>query len=159
MNEESWKEELQSIADDNGGLLRPQMVVEYASNPKTALHSHFEWDDTEAATRYRIHQARQLIRVVVAYTTKEQTAPTRAWVSVSTDRHEDGGYRRVAEVVKNVDLRLQLLEDAKKEMIGFKVKYKQLNELASVFAAIDDVLHEDIPSLPLGKSMQQVAAA
>jgi hypothetical protein len=62
---------LQSIADENRGRLEPDMVVDAASDPTSVLHSHFVWDDTEAARKYRIYQARELIRSVKLVTTTE----------------------------------------------------------------------------------------
>lgn len=46
------RDSLQAIYDKNGRLT-PQLVVNAAKNPKSALHSRFEWDDTKAAARYR----------------------------------------------------------------------------------------------------------
>jgi hypothetical protein len=37
-----------------------------------------------------------------------------------------------------------LLENAKRELIAFKKKYKTLNELAKVFDAIDQLTIEDV---------------
>lgn len=42
--------------------LTPARVVEAARNPKSAMHSHFDWDDASAAQKYREDQARTLIR-------------------------------------------------------------------------------------------------
>jgi len=58
----SIKEELEAIAA--GGVLYPADVVEAARNPNSAMHSQFEWDDSEAAEAYRLQQARALIRRV-----------------------------------------------------------------------------------------------
>jgi hypothetical protein len=45
------------------GRVTPSMVVE-AAKPKTApLHCYFEWNDKKAGHKFRLHQARRLIRV------------------------------------------------------------------------------------------------
>ncbi len=59
------KQELEALAEANNGILRPEIVVEFARDAKTALHSRFEWDDTEAAKQYRLWQARQIIKVAI----------------------------------------------------------------------------------------------
>jgi len=46
------------------GRLLPEDVVIAAANPSNAMHDHFTWDDTEAAQKQRISEARVLIRSV-----------------------------------------------------------------------------------------------
>ena len=55
-------EALKEIAKRDGGLLRPAAVVDAARDEKSPLHGAFEWDDTEAAQKYRLLQAQSLIR-------------------------------------------------------------------------------------------------
>lgn len=43
------------------GSLTPSHVLARARDPQSALHQHFEWDDSTAAERYRMHQADRLI--------------------------------------------------------------------------------------------------
>jgi hypothetical protein len=59
----SLREELLAIRADYGQLT-PANVVAAASAADHPLHSRFEWDDTVAASQYRLVQARELIRVV-----------------------------------------------------------------------------------------------
>jgi hypothetical protein len=62
---------LQEIYDFNG-TITPDLVVEYAEPELSPIHDRFEWDDGLAAKRYRIEQARTLIRSVrVAIITEE----------------------------------------------------------------------------------------
>ena len=56
-------EELDLISRKNGGVVLPEAVVEFAKDPETALHSRFDWDDSEAAAKWRLVQARQVIRL------------------------------------------------------------------------------------------------
>jgi len=46
------------------GRLTAALVVKAASKEGSPLHSYFEWDDTVAGARYRMEQARDLIRSV-----------------------------------------------------------------------------------------------
>jgi len=55
---------LQRLADRNQGRLEPDTVVKAASNPRSPIHDRFTWDDTEAAQKLRIIEARALIRSV-----------------------------------------------------------------------------------------------
>lgn len=55
--------ELQAIASQTNELL-PEQVIEAARNPNSAMHDWFEWDDTAAASAYRLAQARWLIKSI-----------------------------------------------------------------------------------------------
>jgi hypothetical protein len=130
-------EELQKIEAKNG-ILKPEDVVEYAANKRTALHSHFTWDDSIAAQKYRIWQARQIISVQVEYLERAEETH-QVFVSLTTDRQDGGGYRPMVTVLNNTEMREQLLADALAEARLFKQKYQDLKELAAVFAAIEEV--------------------
>ena len=127
--------ELREIEKQGGGVLHPETVVEYASDPKTALHSAFEWNDTEAARKYRIEQARKLIRVVCEYE-PHTGQEVRAFVAIHAERYDDGGYRHMPTLLTTKDGRQSVLETALWELDAFERKYKGLKELADVFAAI-----------------------
>lgn len=127
--------ELRMIERENGGILQPEMVVEFASNPKTALHSAFEWNDTAAARKYRIEQARQIIRITVDYT-PHTAEPVKAFIALRSDRYDEGGYRHMPTLMKSAEGRDAVLQTALWELAAFQEKYKQLKELADVFEAI-----------------------
>jgi len=133
-------QELHRIAAAHGGELRPVDVVEAAKNKTSPLHSKFEWDDGEAAERYRLWQARQLISVTVQYTGAEDNPIlSRVFVSLTPDRGEANGYRTIQAVMGNPSQRAQLLEDALQDMRRFQKKYSDLKELSELFKAMDSV--------------------
>ena len=138
--------ELLAIAGNNGGLLLPQTVVESARPIRSPLHSRFEWDDSTAGEKYRIWQARQLIRVAVEMI-PGMASTTEVFVSLSSDRIDGNGYRIQTEVFKDEDLRNQLLQDALDELEIFKIKYRRLVELNKVFSAIKAVKRKTIKKL------------
>jgi hypothetical protein len=55
-------DELTQLVEANGGRVTAELVLERAQDPTSSFHTHFVWDDTEAAHRYRLQQAGQLIR-------------------------------------------------------------------------------------------------
>lgn len=133
------REELEQIRETHGGILRPEDVVDFAADPETALHSQFEWDDSEAARQHRIWQARQVIRCVVTVI-PQANEPIRAYVSLVPDRsNPGGGYRDTVAVLSDDEHREQLLSQALRELRAWRAKYNQLKALAPVFAAIDTV--------------------
>lgn len=135
------KGELELIRKRDGGMLKPERVVEYAENPDTALHSLFEWDDSTAGHRWRIQQARDIIRVIVEII-DEKVGPSRVFVSLSHDRVGGAGYRSMVDVMASDDLVEVMLDDAKRALDAFAKKYQKLRKLAEmrdVFEAIDKV--------------------
>lgn len=58
----SLREALQEIHDQYG-YLTPALVLEEAREPSHPLHSSFDWDDTEAAQKWREYQAHKIIKV------------------------------------------------------------------------------------------------
>jgi hypothetical protein len=132
--------ELKALADQNGGVLQPAVVVEQARNPASALHDAFIWDDTEAARKYRLEQARQLIRVTVEIISDgKQDRTVTAFVAVRQERYEEGGYRHLPSLMKSQEGRQSVLDTALWELRAFEAKYAGLAELAEVFAAVRKV--------------------
>lgn len=128
--------ELRGLAAKAGGMLAPASVVEFARDPKTALHSQFTWDDTDAAEAWRLHEARNIIRVHVTVLHAD-SEPVRVFTSLRPDRESNSGYRLTVDVLSNDDLRAQMLADAKAELQATKRKYHNLQELSSVWDAIE----------------------
>lgn len=54
--------EVNRLAKLGGGRITPRALVDAARDPDSPLHSFFEWDDSEAAEKYREMQARTLLR-------------------------------------------------------------------------------------------------
>jgi hypothetical protein len=130
--------ELQQLAEESEGLLLPERVVEFARDPETALHSRFTWDDSEAAAKWRLEEARRVIRMFVTVLEPVET-PIKVYVSLESDRRGTGGYRRIEDVLTNGDMRRQLLDQARREFAIWKAKYQTLKELDPVFSAMETV--------------------
>ena len=131
-------DELEQIRKRGKGILYPEAVVSFALDEDTALHSHFEWDDSVAAHQWRLQQGRQLITYYVMECPGTDVE-TQVYVSLVKDRYAEGGYRSLAEVMSDEELRGLLLLDACAEFNVFRRKYGRLRELADVFSEMDVV--------------------
>ena len=108
-------EELQRL-EQRVGYLEPQVVLKEASDPSSPLHDSFDWDDTTAARKYRLWQARQLIaNVKVEFVGEDRQAFYNATV-----------------MVEDVPLHRQVLIEAVKEIETAHKKYDSLKELEGV---------------------------
>jgi hypothetical protein len=125
------------------GFITPEKVVEEAANEESPIHEYFKWDDEEAGNLFRINQARFLIRTVkldivrIGAGRKEISfETTRAFVSPPTIRG-DKSYVTLKVAMDDDELRDDLLERAKAELLALKGKYNQLFELSKVWDAIE----------------------
>lgn len=99
MNKEERKKVDQEILAIGDGVT-PNAVVDKAKDPKSALHQQFDWDDSSAATKYRLIHARWLIRTVtfVSATVSTPERSVKAPVFVKDPETRDQGYRMVVKV-------------------------------------------------------------
>ena len=134
-------EALKQIANRNGGLLRPQAVVDAARDEESPLHGAFCWDDTEAANRYRLIQAQELIRSFkITVEDCGQKCDVPVFVGVSSDRSgssAENPYRFTEEVAKNEDLLATAVKDAMEQLRAIKNRYSYLKQLGDIWSAIE----------------------
>ena len=124
--------ELEKIQKKKGKIL-PEYVVEEAENENSPLHDVFEWDDTVAASRFRIQQARDLIRnIQVEIVTKKVNCDIRAFVNVKTQDDERRSYQPIKKAIADDTAYQDLLAQAKREMESFVTTYSQITELNDV---------------------------
>lgn len=129
------------------GPLTPPRVVEIARPDTSPLHHAFEWDDEKAAQAHREEQARYLLRsIVIVREGQEDTRPIRAFVHVS-DADAEGKpqsvYTDITTALRNPVLRAQVLRKAESELVAWRRRYQELEELAAVFAVVDARLTGD----------------
>lgn len=94
------QQELEKIDAEENGIV-PDRLVELASSPAHPLHGCFEWNDGEAGHKYRLWQARKLIRRVVITTPAGSTTPK--YVSVQMHEGNDRRYEPIERVVRDSD--------------------------------------------------------
>lgn len=96
-------EELERIRSKTGQLV-PADVVSAARPKKSPIHAAFEWDDTLAGEKYRIHQARNIIRAVRVVSEGDDGESVSHPQFVHINRgHEDQYYQSAEVAVENVD--------------------------------------------------------
>lgn len=99
------KDELLRIANENGGVLKPEDVVNTARDPENVLHRCFIWDDKKAAHEHRLDQARELIASIrYEYEVEEHTYAAPEWVRDPTQPSHDQGYVTVTSLRSNDEL-------------------------------------------------------
>jgi hypothetical protein len=145
------------------GVVTPERTVERAEAVDHPLHPVFDWDDATAAHAHRLAQAQHIIRsFVVVYRRpgkpKELTPPMRYLVRVTPGPKDEQAsdaehlamqprnYIPVGEAMADADLRRRVLLQALKDFVALRQKYRDFQELAQVFTAIDAAQHTLTPA-------------
>jgi hypothetical protein len=136
-------DELKAIAEqDPDGLIQPHVVVEQARRPQSALHRFFEWDDTAAASAYRLAQARQLITRVRFEVTVSQ-GPQLVNVKItSSEGGQRQGYVPVDRAVRRPDLFKQILADARRGIASYRARLQAFEQAQMIVDHLDSALKE-----------------
>lgn len=109
------------------GKLTPTIVVTAATDPDSPLHNRFEWDDSTAAHKYRLVQARDLIRSVkVEWVSGPTTEPVRAYHSIT--RADGCSYEPIEEIAQDPMTTQILLRQAMRDWKALHRRYKHLDE-------------------------------
>ena len=67
------------------GMLTAEGVLKEAKKKRHPLHNHFDWDDTTAGKRWRVHQANMLIAQAKVTVVDHEETRVHAFVSVKTE--------------------------------------------------------------------------
>lgn len=123
--------------------LTPKTLLDANRDTDTPLHDYFEWRDDVAAEKYREEQARYIIRSIIVIE-QENKPEVRAYSPVVINNKNE--FKHIDTIVKSSDLTQQMLENAKRELYAFQVKYNALREyaeLSEVFASIENLREKE----------------
>ena len=131
------RDEIQRIADHHNGRITPEQVVESASHPTSPLHDLFEWDNKQAGHKYRLGQARAIIRsMTVKVTVESRKVSTVAFVRDPAVDAKTQGYVSVGKIRTDEDAARDVLIA---EFSRVNAALIRAHSLARVFALQDDV--------------------
>lgn len=116
------------------GRLTAKDLVDENRPEDAPLHNEFEWDNNEAADKWREYQARHIIACLIVKA--ERKEPVRAFFNVTRNEPQ---YTHIETILESADETEKLLKTALGELISFKKKYSTLEQLTKVFVAIDEV--------------------
>lgn len=141
-----WKSEVKGIfkadatkvADEImsiGEAATPRQILELGRNKNTELHKCFEWNDGIAAEKYRVIQARNIVRCLVVKQPEEtsQEIPEVRFFHVT--QHNEG-YQPISLIIQDQDQYEKLLKQAMDELQAFKRKYNKLEEFREILDLI-----------------------
>lgn len=112
--------------------LVPEAVVKDATNPHSPLHSYFDWDQSEAAQKWRVHQARLLINRVRVEVITDDHEPVRVRGFIATEAvtgEFGGGYVSVDDVEREKKDAAAVLASIERDIGRLRRKYRGYEEL------------------------------
>ena len=133
-----FKADAQKVADEISSIglsVKPEEIVDKARDENTELHKCFEWDDTKAAEKYRVYQARQIVCHLIVKEVDDEPQKQEVRFFYKTDSQE--GYKPTSYIMRNKDEYHKLLDRALTELKAFQRKYSTLKELDGLFDAIN----------------------
>lgn len=122
------RSELMGVRDQYGSLT-PANVLRAARATSSPLHSHFEWDDGAAAEKYRLSQARALIRIVKEpYVRPNGETDTVRFFHSVPEQTGERAYSPLDEIIQDPIASEVLLRKANREWRALYKRYAHLRE-------------------------------
>jgi hypothetical protein len=136
-NKEKYKSELTNLERKYSGKLSPKDIVREASNSNSPLHDWFDWEDNEAGEKWRLHQARILLTTIKVSVIFEGTKKEyRKYLNVRVGEDEGRYYVQTKNILKNPDMKAQILQKALNEVTYWERCYSDYKELEDIFTGI-----------------------
>jgi hypothetical protein len=102
-------EELEQIKAKS--TLTPENVVERAKDKKSILHQYFDWDNTEAAEKWRLSQARNITNhIMEIIVVRGEEIEEKAYFNV-TAKNDENIYVSLSEAITTPSYKRQLLKE------------------------------------------------
>ena len=126
-------EEIMRIKEED--TLTAESIIKHAKKKNNPLHDLFNWDDTEAANLWRLHQSRMFVNEIrVIIEEKEYYAFEN--VSVVVGETPSRVYMERSEILDDSFLRKQMITKAYDALKYWEEQYKSYEEFNPVFNAI-----------------------
>lgn len=123
------------------GEVTPQILLDDSRPTDAVLHPCYEWDDSIAAEKYRLHQSKKIIgNLVIVSVSKnkddaEKETRVNAFVSIK-ERNESASYRPTVMALSNSNMKAQVVKNAVAELRMFKAKYNGIVDFESIIKEV-----------------------
>jgi hypothetical protein len=123
----------------------PDALLREAENPRSPAHKHFDWDDAEAAKKFRLEQSRYYFRSVQIIV-KDITEPVRLSHAIKVGDKQEVSWQHIQNISEDVTMMSGLLTQAQADLRAWTHRYSVLRKVAQmsgVFSAIEKVLSKN----------------
>jgi len=120
--------------------ITPAALLDAARAKNSPIHNCFEWDDSKAADSFRLRQSYKLIANLVITVEKVETRAYHMTVDVQSNSGPGTRvYASLEDAMANPETREAILRRARRDFERYRDKYRNLEELAPLFAAFEAV--------------------
>ncbi len=125
-----------------GVVVTPERLLQEASNPRNPLHRYFEWDDSRAAHKWRLEQARQMLMAskFVAQIRDQAGNAQNVTVRKLIPLNRGEGFKMRNDIVSRKDTRDAFIHQRLEALRGWCASVSDLNELKALRELILDNL-------------------
>ena len=134
------------------GMLTAEGVLKEAKKKRHPLHNHFDWDDTTAGKRWRVHQANMLIAQAKVTVVDHEETRVHAFVSVKTEEGRQFVY--TADAMGDNRLLLQIFDQLNTRIENIQ---EQLNSMDLLKGAVKKAL--ETAKKPISKQRAKLKKA
>jgi hypothetical protein len=129
-------DEVLEVKDKYG--LTAENLLKKASKKSSSLYGFFDWDNSSAGEKWRLHQARMLINEVkIVVEDKELYAFENVRVNIEdSPQPSNREYKSKIDIANNKDWKNQLIRRSLLEIKYWQERYSELIELQEIFSAI-----------------------
>ena len=136
------------------GELTAENLVDAARPEESSTHNCFEWNDSEAAEKYRITQARQWLRVIKVEDLREEGPPgMRAFLPVTVQAEGErprSSYQSVGRIKTRQDFADQAMENVHHSLQSWLEVYRrscQYFEVGNSFSKVAEIATQTISEI------------
>lgn len=131
-------EHIETLVEKYNEHLTADEILADARKRTSPINSAFEWDDTVAAEKYRLRQARALV-ISLCPVKGGKRQKTRAFVFVRHSRYERKVFMPVRSAMGRPDMRDQLIENALRSLNNWMGTYGARPELRFMSGRIESM--------------------
>lgn len=140
-------EKVGRLCESLGVEMTPRDVLDAARPEESPIHHLFEWDDTEAAEKYRLAQARNIVNHILVVIDEKSGRTTKAFHSVVVSQHDDHAsrvYMHALAVATTEDARNQVIANAFNEVKRWRDRYADYKDVFGGIFKVVDKLDKEI---------------
>jgi hypothetical protein len=129
------------LAGAKDKTLQPRELVADAKDPESPLHEYFEWDDKEAAIRFRDTQAQYLLRAIDFVIDHGKPTERRMPLTRNIVIEQERGYQTIGTILREPDLHRQIIDQAMGKLLAWTkihASYEALGDVVEKVTAIID---------------------
>ena len=124
------------------GILTAEGVLKEAKKKRHPLHKHFDWDNTKAAKRWRLHQANMLISQATVTLTEHDPKTVHAFVSIKTE--EGRQFVHTVDAINNKQFLFQIFSQLHSRIKTIEEQLTSLDMLKGEVAVALTIAKEPI---------------